>query len=157
MRALALFLLVTVGTLSATLPRTILVDYDEDDSQLQSRQMSFGSGYTNVTLYDYHIKITAEQRMDDNQLLVIAFPTEMGISFTIHNVAIGTSPRYNLQGPVAKVHGTFRAQVNEGSPLTVTMMVPVQIAQVQEFSVSTDEALIQGYQFYKKQMSSTPQ
>lgn len=130
-------------------PQYLLVG-DEDGSQLQDCHFDFSTGYTDVTLYDYELQITAEQRTSDNQLMIVVFPEEEGVSFRIHNVQIGKSPQYNLEGDVAKVTGTFIAQVNEGSPIHVQMTVPVQIEAVQEYSVSLDEALIQGNQFYKK-------
>lgn len=130
-------------------PQYLLVG-DEDGSQLDNCHFDFSTGYTDVTLYDYELQITAEQRTSDKQLMVVVFPEEEGISFRIHNVQIGKSPQYNLEGLVAKVTGTFIAQVNEGNPIRVQMTVPVQIESVQEFSVSSDEALIQGNQFYKK-------
>lgn len=150
----SLFVLLSASSVADThfpSPQYLLVG-DEDNSQLQDCHFDFSTGYTDVTLYDYELQITAEQRFSDNQLMVVVFPEEEGISFTIHNVQIGKSPQYGLEGAVAKVTGTFVAQVNEGKPMRIQMTVPVEIESVQEFSVSSDEALIQGNQFYKKML-----
>lgn len=120
------------------------------DDELLDRHFEFGSGYTNVTLFDYVVKITAEQRFSDKQLLVVVFPQEQGVSFTIQKVEIGKAPKFNLKGPVAKVTGVFRAQVNMSNPLHREMTVPIQISPVNEYTVSENEALIQGNHFIQK-------
>lgn len=140
---LALTLLLTSFT-----PYIALVDDDNAGDELQERHFTFGMGYTTVTYYDNIVKITAEQRTSDNMLQVIVFPQEMGVKFNLNNVQVGLAPpRYNLQGKVARVTGVFVAQVNEGNPMRGRMMVPVQISQVSEFTVSSNEALIQGNQY----------
>ncbi len=126
------------------------------DSSLANTQYDFESGYTTVTSYNYTVRITAEERTTDNKLLVIVFPKDMGVSFTISNVAVGNAPpQYNLDGQVANVTGTLSCQVNETNPISAQMSFPVQISQVGEFSVSPDEALIQGNQFYTKDLPAT--
>ncbi len=135
------------------MPKYLLANNNEDYN-LEGRHFDFGVGYTTVTQYDSVVKITAEQRFSDNELLVIVFPQEMGISFHIDNVRIGKAPHYNLQGNVAKVTGTFIAEVNMSNPIRVNMTVPVQISPVSDFTVSSDEALIQGNQFYQKKLDT---
>jgi len=126
---------------------------DDDTNGLETAQYSFSMGATTVSFDDYQVKVTAEQRSTDNELLVIAFPNEQGVVFHIQDVRIGTgAPRYNIQGPVAHVEGFIRTQANENYPLRRRLSVPVQISPVSEFTVSANEALIQGNQFYEKKL-----
>lgn len=157
MRFIGIFsLLALASSLSAAnthfpSPQYILAG-DEDSSQLHNCHFDFSTGYTDVTLYDYELQITAEQRLSDKELMIVVFPEEEGVSFQIHKVKFGKSPQYNLEGTVAKVTGTFIAKINEGTPIRMQMTVPVEIEGVQEFSVTPDEALIQGNQFYKTKL-----
>ena len=113
-------------------------------------------GATTAKFDNYQVKVTSEQRASDHELLVIAFPNEQGVLFHIQNVRIGKAPRYNLQGAVAHVTGFLRTRANEYYPLRRRITVPVQIARVNEFTVSANEALIQGNQFYEKKPDATP-
>lgn len=127
----------------------VLTD-DYGNGTVGGRHFDFAPGYTKVTLYNFVIKITAEQRFSDKQLLVVVLPNEQGASFNIQKVQIGRAPHFNLQGPVAKVTGVFIARANMRSPIRTRMTVPVQIAPVFDYTVSPNEALIQGNQFYQE-------
>jgi hypothetical protein len=131
-------------------PKYLLINDNAGD--LAGRHFDFSLGSTTVSQYDYTVKITAEQRFSDKQLLIIAFPQEMGVSFRIHRVRIGKAPQFHLKGPVAHVTGVFSARVSENGPLGARMTVPVQIAPVNEFTVSANEALIQGNQYVVKNL-----
>ncbi len=151
MRFLGLCTLIMLIT-APCMARPYLLTDNYGSEQLENRNFSFGSGYTVVKHFDYTVKITAEQRFSDKELLVIAFPQAMDVSFHIERVQIGKAPHFNLQGAVAKVEGTFRARVNMSNPIRTHMMVPVQIAPVNEFTVSANEALVQGNQFFQKKL-----
>ncbi|MBS0633877.1 MAG: hypothetical protein JSR37_00255 [Verrucomicrobia bacterium] len=127
---------------------TLLVDDDNAGQELQGRHLDFGIGYTTVTYLDNKVKITAEQRMSDNKIQVIVFPLEMGVTFNLEHLRVGHAPpRYNLQGKVVLVKGNFVARVSENGPKRRQMTVPVQISRVNQFTVSSNEALIQGNQY----------
>lgn len=116
-------------------------------------RFAFFQGYTNITCYDFHVKITAEQRSSDKEVLIIAIPQEQGVHFNIQNVQFAQKhPNIHLEGAVAKVHGHFVAQYNMAHPQHVSMMVPVQVAIVNEFSISPNEALIQGNNHFQKKL-----
>ena len=125
---------------------------DGEPGEITDAKFDFALGATTVTHDNYRVKITAEQRRSDHELLVIAFPREEGALFDMHRVELGRAPRHNLEGVVAKVFGTFRARVNEGRPIVTRMMVPVRIAPVNEFTVSSDEALVQGNRYIIKKL-----
>lgn len=127
-----------------------LLTDDYGSQKLADQHFSFASGATTITYLDYKVKITAEQCFSDKRLLVIAFPLEQTVSFQIQRVSIGRAPEFNIRGAVAKVTGMFRARVNMANPVRKRMVVPVQIAPVNEFTVSANEALIQGNQCYQK-------
>jgi hypothetical protein len=123
------------------------------DEGEQAHHFEFYKGYTELTCLDYHIKITAEQRASDNEVLIIVIPREQGVHFNIRNVQFATRhPNIHLEGPVAKVHGTLTAQYSMTHPLHVPMTVPVQVAIVNEFTVSANEALIQGNNHFEKKL-----
>ncbi len=125
---------------------------DAEPGELTDTKFDFAVGVTTVSHDNYRVRITAEQRRSDYELLVISFPREEGVIFDIHRVELGRAPRHNLQGIVAKVFGTFRARVNQGRPIVTRMMVPVEIAPVNEFTVSSNEALVQGNRFITKKL-----
>ncbi len=126
------------------------------DDSLANTQYDFESGYTTITSFNYTVKVTAEERTTDNKLLVVVFPKDMGAAFTISNVTVGNAPpQYNLDGPAANITGFFTCQVNETNPIRQEMSFPVQISTVSEFTVSPDEALIQGNQFYTVDLPSS--
>ena len=114
------------------------------DSSTEGLHFTIEPGYTNVSVYDYTLKVTAEERTTDKKLLVIAFCQDNNMRFDIKEVTVDKD--------VAKVTGVFRAQVSEDNGLRKRIIVPVQIASVDAFSVSADEALIQGNQFYEKSL-----
>lgn len=154
MRALLTLMLLFVSCCQADdcypHPKYLLIS--ENAGDLSGRHFDFSLGSTTVSQFDYSVKITAEQRFSDKQLLVIAFPQEMGVSFRIQRVRIGKAPQFNLRGPVAHVTGVFSARVSENRPLSARITVPVQIEPVNEFTVSTNEALIQGNQYVLKNL-----
>ncbi len=150
MRLHALFFLLLSAPIFANEPH--LLPIVDDTGGLENVHFDFAKGQTTLSFDNYRIKISAEQRAQDHELLVIAFPNEQGITFHIQHVRIGRAPRYNLQGAVAHVTGFIRARANEYYPLRRRITVPVEIARVNEFTVSANEALIQGNQFYEKKL-----
>jgi hypothetical protein len=115
----------------------------------QDVQFSYNVDYTEVSIHNYRaFKLTAQQNTTNNQLLVIAYPEKAGIRFTIQGVQMGESQQNDLQGLVATVTGTLSVQTNEPQPLQVPLTVAVQISQVSQFSVSPQEAMMQGLQFF---------
>ena len=123
-----------------------------DDGNLQDRKMDFQQGFTNLSMYQYHVKITAEQRYSDKKVLIVVLPQEQAVNFRIQNVTFAKSaPKWNLDGPIARVQGIFSAHVSSnGAPAHMRLMVPVQVKAVSTFSISPDEALIQGNQFVER-------
>ena len=116
---------------------------------VQDIQMSYDVGYTQVTIHNYMaLKLTAEQNSSTNQLLVIAFPEKSGLLFTIQSVQAGQGQQNGLEGPVATVKGTLSVQTNEPAPLQIPLTVPVQISAVSQYTISPQEALMQGLQFF---------
>lgn len=116
------------------------------------RHLDFEDGYTNLVIHDYHIKIIAEQRFTDNLVQVIAIPTEQGVRFRIANIQFETAPPgVNLSGPVAKVEGFVSFRSSEDTSRRMREIVPVQIKSVDEFSISEDEASMQGYDCMRKE------
>ncbi len=158
MKFLAIFAMIIgcsagcMATQNFPFPTYMLIDDENASDLLTKHRFEFDTGSTILTCYDYHIKITAEQRFSDKELLVIAFPQEMGAAFQIDTVRIGTAPRYNLEGPVCLVAGVFRARINENNPISVHMTIPIQINPVNDFTVSSHEALIQGNQFVQRKL-----
>lgn len=117
-------------------------------------QFQYYSGYTEVTLYSYHMKIVAEQRSTDNLAQVVAVSQEMGLTFQIQNVSFEVLPPSNdVGGPVAKVHGVFMVQVGDSPAMSVNSTVTVMVSDVFDFSVSPQQALFQGYPFVQRQLS----
>jgi hypothetical protein len=112
-----------------------------------NRKLEFHEGYTEVTLMDYHVKITAEQRLGDRLAQVIVFGQQQYARFHLSHVEFGVMPPHRPpHGLVAKVSGIFVFQEsNIGKMRRVHMMIPVQIRSVTEFTVSNDEARVEGY------------
>ncbi len=150
MRLSALLFLLLSAPILANEP--YILPIADDTGGLERIHFDLASGATTLSFDNYQLKITAEQRAQDHNLLVIAFPNEQGITFHIQNVRIGPAPSYNLKGGVAHVTGFIRARANEYYPLRRRITVPVEIARVNEFTVSANEALIQGNQFYEKKL-----
>jgi hypothetical protein len=121
------------------------------DDNLQDRHMDFQQGYTNLSMYQYHVKVTAEQRYSDKKVLIVVLPQEQAVKFRIQNVHFAkNAPQWKLEGPIARVQGVFSAHVNMSNPVHVRMVIPVQVKAVSEFSISPDEAMIQGNQFVER-------
>ncbi len=108
-------------------------------------QVSVGDGVTNVTINSFHVKITAQQRMQDNMVQVIAFPLDQGVQFRIEGVNFvqGTQGA-SMSGWTAQVHGVFIFPTNNQTMARVSKTVPVQLTMVDQFTVSSDEAQFQG-------------
>ena len=138
--ALAVFMLTLCGATSFTQVEPVM-NYDDG-----SDRFNFQEGYTEVTLYDYHFKITAEQRLGDRLAQVIVFGQQQNSRFHVNHVEFGKMPPGKApHGPVAKVSGIFVFQEsNIGGPRRVHMTIPVQLHAVTEFTVSSDEARVEG-------------
>lgn len=118
------------------------------------RKFDFQEGYTEVSVFDYHFKITAEQRFSDNMAQVIVFPQQQGTRFHINHVEFRTMTSSEISGPVAKVFGilVFR-ESNIGAARRVHLMVPVKISRVSDFTVSSDEARIEGNTCFERKLN----
>lgn len=121
---------------------------------LEQYELQYHNGYTLVSIFSYQIKIVAEQRSSDMLAQVVVVPQEQGAQFKIENVDFLIMPPSNdLGGPVAQVDGLFYVQVNQSYPVQILKMVPVEVATVDSFSISADEATIQGNSVVQKQLS----
>lgn len=117
--------------------------------------VEFNSGYSNLTMYSYHVKLTAEQRLSDNLVQVIAIPQEQGVQFNILNVRFGQMPESaNLDGPAAIVQGVLLIRTGEMTSTRVAEMVPIQINTVTDFSMSADTARMMGYPCVQRVMQN---
>src|SRR5437016_4503017 len=106
MKFFVLFALLTISCVADEYWPTTHYLLASDDGNLEGRHYDFGKGYTTIHLYNYTVKITAEQRFSDKELLVIAYAQEQGIAFQIQSVRVGRAPHYNLMGPQVLVFGT---------------------------------------------------
>jgi hypothetical protein len=124
-------------------------------NDLEQFQIEYTTGSSRVSLYGYHIKITAEQRSSDNLAQVVILPNEEGVQFTIQQVDFTViPPGGDVAGPVANVQGVFTIQYSTGAPITVVKTIPVQLSIVDTFTISQDEATVEGIQVYRKQLPS---
>lgn len=140
------------ATETASAPDVQLVDMDNNSHH----QLDFHDGYTNLTIYDYHVKILAEQRMSDNLVQIVVIPNEQGIRFKILNIKFEVAPPgVDLSGPVAKVEGVAMFRRNMQYPMRIREVVPVQIQSVSEFSISQDEAMMQGNECVQRQLPNS--
>lgn len=150
--AALIFSLVSLLPICAVADNPVQI-YKADD--LEQFQVTYNSGYTVVSIYGYSVKITAEQRTTDNMAQVVILPREEGIQFQILNVEFTVLPQGNdIGGPVAQVGGVFTVQYTTGSPITVSKVIPVQLAFVDDFSMSADEARVEGDVVFQKQLPS---
>lgn len=125
------------------------------DDTYQEYQLQYYPGYTQVSLFNYNVKITAEQRTSDNMVQIVAMPDQMGVQFQIQNVNFQVaSADQNPSGPVAIVTGIFAIQLGYQTPSPMQKTIPVQISDVSEFSISQDEAMMQGNPVFQKQLPS---
>lgn len=135
-------LVLTLSGISGLAAVEQVVNFDD----VTNRKLEFHEGYTEITVFDYHIKITAEQRLGDRLAQVVVFGQQQNSRFHINHVEFGHMPSNKPpHGPVAKVSGIFVFQEsNVGAPRRVHMMIPVQLRAVTEFTVSSDEARVEG-------------
>jgi hypothetical protein len=112
---------------------------------------SFNSGNTNVEVDNFHVKITAEQRLEDRMVQVIAIPQEQGVRCMLESVQFENLPQsMNLGGPVAKVRAVFAFRSSQLAFDRMHKVVPVQITSVADFSKNSDDARMQGYSCIEK-------
>lgn len=118
--------------------------------------VEFNNGYSNLTIYSYHVKFTAEQRLSDNLVQVIAIPQEQGAQFRILNVRFGQMPESSgLSGPAAIVQGALLIRTGEVTSTRVAEVVPIQINTVTDFSMSADTARMMGYPCVQRVMPNS--
>lgn len=114
----------------------------------------FSRGATVVTIDGYHVKITAEQRRTDKKVQVVAYPQEQGVLFHIQGVQFGKMPHNpQVTGPVAKVRGSFTIQESNAGDSSLRRVIPVEVIPVNEFSITPDEARMQGNVCFQKDLS----
>jgi hypothetical protein len=124
-----------------------------DGGMIGQPQMTFNNGSTFVTIYNYHIKVIAEQRISDNLVQVVAMPTESGVQFNITGVSPGEMPpSSNMGGPAVNVQGVVFLRTGGANMTRVPEMIPVQLNPVTNFSISADTATMQGYSCLQRQM-----
>lgn len=132
----------------------ICLAQDGDDTY-QEYQLQYYPGYTQVSLFNYNLKITAEQRTSDNMVQIVVVPDQMGVQFQIQDVTFKVaSSEENPSGPLAIVTGTMAVQLGYQAPTPMQKTIPVQISDVSQFSISQDEAMMQGNPVFQKQLSS---
>lgn len=143
LRQCILFYSLIIGPLFAQYP-----------TDMEQYQLQYNSGNTIASIFSYHVKFVAEQRYSDSMAEVVVIPQEQGISFQIQSVDFIVMPPSNdVSGPVAQIEGTFRVQINQQNPVSIPKTVQVMVSSVEDFSVSGDEATIQGYPVFQKQLS----
>jgi len=129
------------------------VCFAQDNDAYQECQLQYYPGYTLVSLFNYNVKIVAEQRTTDNMVQVVVLPQEMNVQFQIQNIDFQVAPQdANPSGPLALVTGTFGVQLGYQGQTPMQKTIPVQISDVSEFSISQDEAMMQGNPVFQKQL-----
>ena len=122
-----------------------------DDS---SPNFTYDQGFTLVSKNGYQLRCTAQQRISDNMLQVVVYPSEMNLRFQIQDITFGDAPaQMGATGPVAQVQGQVTAQTNNSStPTFAPLVIPVQVQPVSDFTLSTQEAKMQGYPVFEKSL-----